>query len=181
MTDTNGDPYTAWALRTAQLSALAANYCDHAEHCEIADQQWILDAAAGLRAVATEVAENEGVNPVAAYARRLGVIERRNVAWSTTSFDGEAACHGATSWRVLQLVQIEHDRTYHPDVIGLSRIEQLRHYAFHVAKLAGALADVVENDAPPANFTTARLPDLLLFGLKLSTVMSQRLSDDAVA
>ena len=50
---------------------------------------------------------------------------------------GHKAIYTANSWRALQLVQAEHDRHYHPDVCGLTKGEQLRHYALHLAKIVG--------------------------------------------
>jgi hypothetical protein len=72
-------------------------------------------------------------------------------------------------------VQWEHDRRYHLDVFGLSRYEQLRHYAFHLAKLAGAASESDDRDFQ------RRLPDVLLFGLKLATLMSEQLPDTTIA
>ena len=76
-------------------------------------------------------------------------------------------------------MQWEHDRNYHPDVLGLSRYEQLRHYAFHLAKLAGAAAAAASGDE--SDFLARRLPDLLLFGLKLATLTNEPLPDEQVS
>ena len=76
--------------------------------------------------------------------------------------------------------EVEHDRRYHPDVLGLSKSDQLRHYALHLAKLAGAMAQVAAGRGDDADFRARRLPDLLLFGLKLSTVAGERLGSDAL-
>jgi len=75
----------------------------------------------------------------------------------------------------LQRLQWEHDRNYHPDVLGLSRYDQLRHHAFHLAKLAGAAADAASGE--PSDLLRRRLPDLLLFGLKLATLTIDQLPD----
>lgn len=78
----------------------------------------------------------------------------------------------------VQLVQLEHDRAYHLDVLGLSRADQLRHYAFHVAKLAGSFARRARGQAGDEEIVERRLPDVLLFGIKLATVMAERLPDE---
>jgi hypothetical protein len=66
-------------------------------------------------------------------------------------------------------------------VLGLSRYEQLRHYALHLAKLAGAAAAAaaIEGDAE-RDFLARRLPDLLLFGLKLATLVNEQLAEQPV-
>ena len=48
------------------------------------------------------------------------------------------------TWRQVQVAQLLHDRRFHPDVFGLSSLEQLRHYTLHVTKLAGLLVDAAE-------------------------------------
>jgi hypothetical protein len=89
-------------------------------------------------------------------------------------FDGHAAALAAETWRDLQLVQIDHDRRYHADVFGLAKAEQLRHYALHLAKIVGAFAEAADY----AELINRRLPDVLLFAIKLQTVMGKRLSDE---
>jgi hypothetical protein len=79
------------------------------------------------------------------------------------------------TWRQLQRAQWEHDRHYHPDVLDLSRFKQLRHYTFHLAKLTGAAAETRSGDE--SDFLARRLPDLLLFGLKLATLTNEQLPD----
>ncbi|MGH2383329.1 MAG: hypothetical protein ACRDG7_19210 [Candidatus Limnocylindria bacterium] len=114
------------------------------------------------------------MNLLERYAERLGAIEARNVLARPDGPDGRTAARAAGTWRDLQLVQLEHDRYYHPDVFGLSRTEQLRHYAFHLAKIVGAFAEPAE----PDELISRRLPDVLLFAIKLQTVMGERLVDE---
>src|SRR5207244_1518377 len=101
------------------------------------------------------------------YAERLGAIEARNVVARLGAYDGHAAALAATTWRQLQVVQIEHDRYYHADVAGLAKAEQLRHYALHLVKIVGAFAC----PADPDDVVSRRLADTLLFAIKLHTVM----------
>lgn len=157
-----------------------ANYCDHVEHNEPAERVWISGAAATLRDAASAIAAHEGENLRSRYAARLRQIEERNPLWSRGDLDGAALVGHASTWRDLQLAQVEHDRRYHPDVIGLSKMNQLRHYALHVSKLAGAVAELAAGRSDRADFCARRLPDLLLFGLKLSTVTGERLGDGAL-
>lgn len=163
-----------YALRLAPVAASVANFCDHAEHNEIADRDWVLGPAAGLRELALEIAGAAGLDLFELYAERLGAIEARNVLSRTGGFDGHRAVLEADSWRDLQLVQVEHDRHYHPDVCGLTKAEQLRHYALHLAKIVGAFAE----PAPAEDLLARRLPDILLFAIKLHTVMGVRLADE---
>jgi hypothetical protein len=163
-----------FALRLAPAAAAVANYCDHVEHNEIADRAWVLGVGADLRQLAWELAVGAGLAPIELYAERLGEIEARNVLAHPGSYDGHRAALEATTWRELQLVQIAHDRHYHPDVIGLAKDEQLRHYALHLSKAVGAFAEPRERE----ELLRRRLPDVLLFGVKLWTVMGSRLPDE---
>jgi hypothetical protein len=92
---------------------------------------------------------------------------------------GAEALSGAYRWEDVQVAQIIHDRQFHPDVFGLSKIDQLRHYTFHVTKLAGLLADAADTDSW-AGFRDERLADIAIFGVKLATVCNERLPSDFV-
>jgi len=52
--------------------------------------------------------------------------------------------------------------------------------ALHVAKVAGAAASVARGESPEGDFVSRRVPNMLLFGLKLSTVNSEKLPDVAI-
>ena len=163
-----------FALRLAPVAAGVANFCDHVEHNEIADRAWVIDAGAYLRVLACDQAVAAGFSPIQLYAERLGDIEARNVLGHPGAYDGHRAALEADTWRELQLVQAEHDRHYHPDVLGLAKDEQLRHYALHLTKIVGAFAE----PRGQRELVHRRLPDALLFAIKLSTVMSVRLPDE---
>jgi hypothetical protein len=166
--------FQRFALAVAPNAAAVANYCDHVEHNEATEASWVLDAASELSRVALRFAQDAEVDLVDLYSERLHMIEARNVLARPGGFDGREAALSAQSWRELQLVQIEHDRCYHPDVFGLAKTEQLRHYAFHLAKIVGAFADA----ADPEELMQRRLPDVLLFAMKLQTVMGERLGEE---
>lgn len=164
----------AFALRIAPSVAAVANFCDHIEHNEAADRAWVLDTAAHLRGSAMELCATCGLSFTDLFAERLGAIEARNVLGAPGTFDGHNAALQARTWRDLQVVQASHDRHYHPDVIGLSKLDQLRHYALHLAKIVGAFAQPDDT----IDLLHRRLPDTALFAIKLSTVMGVRLTDD---
>jgi len=168
------------ALDLATASAAVSNYCDHVEHNERADVEDVREAGAVLRATAVRLSRLGGYEPVELYARRLAMIEERNVLHSEDSFDGASAARGTGDLRQLQLVQAAHDRAYHADVVGLTKCDQLRHYALHVAKLAGATARVARGEIPREDWLERRVPDMLLFGLKLATVTSDALLAESV-
>jgi hypothetical protein len=171
---TTAQQLTDFALAVAPRAAAVANYCDHVEHNEVADRDWVLGAAEDLALLAFELADAVGLELMELYAERLGAIEARNVLARPAGFDGHAAALEAETWRDLQIVQVEHDRFYHPDVVGLTKAEQLRHYALHLAKIVGAFAEASDAD----ELIARRLPDTLLFAIKLHTVMGNRLSED---
>lgn len=169
-------------LTVAIDAAVVANVCDHVEHNEFADLAEVRMAGYRLRAAALSLAEQAGADPVELYTARLEQIERRNVLHEEgVSYDGARAVPTSPSWRQLQLAQVEHDRVYHPDVLGLSKLEQLRHYALHVAKLAGALASAITGEVPESDLLGRRVPDMLIFGIKLSTVVGERLPTEPVS
>jgi hypothetical protein len=174
------DTYRADLRELAIAAGQVANYCDHADHNEAVDAAWVLGAAETLRVIAQRIAEREGVDLVALYADRLEAIEARNVATGSREFDGAAAVRASLTWRELQLVQLEHDRRYHPDVLGLHKSEQLVHYSLHLAKLVAALAREPSGPDEHADFLARRLPDMLLFGIKLTTVMGHKLPETPV-
>jgi len=160
---------------TAIAAAQVANYCDHTDHNEPIDQAWVVGAGATLRRVAERIAIKQRIDLLAAYADRLAIVEARS---THEGFDGREAALSARTWRDLQRVQEEHDRVYHPDVFGMRKSDQLNHYALHLSKLTGALALELTGGGDQADFWSRRLPDMLLFGIKLSTVMGQKLPDD---
>lgn len=169
-----GQCFQDFALRIAPLAAAVANFCDHIEHNEFADRAWVLDAALGLREGASELASSHRVSLSEVYAQRLGEIEARNVIARPDGFDGPQAARAARTWRDLQMVQAAHDREYHPDVLGLAKTEHLRHIALHLSKVVGAFAE----PRGDRELLDQRLPDVLLFSIKLSTVMGSRLPDE---
>lgn len=171
---------TSYALILARLAADVANYCDHVEHNEEASRGWVLNAASELRQLSLKVADSLDVDLFASYGTRLLAIETRNVLNSAESFDGRIAAQQSHTWRDLQLVQIQHDRFFHPDVLGLHKLDQLRHYSLHLSKLTGAFAAWAMNEALDQEILDRRLPDMLLFGIKLSTVMGEKLPEIAL-
>ena len=168
----------SYALILARIAADVANYCDHVEHNEEVSRGWVLGAASDLRQLAIRVASAESVDLLASYGSRLLAIEVRNVMNSADSFDGRVAVQQAHTWRDLQLVQIQHDRFFHPDVLGLHKLDQLRHYSLHLSKLAGAFARWAMDEKVDDEIANRRLPDMLLFGIKLSSVMGEKLPED---
>lgn len=168
----------AAALELSSIAGVVGNVCDHVEHNEAADPMEVRIAGQRLRSIAVRLASNSGRSITDLYGERLSAIEARNVLHCAGSFDGAAAVKGAESWRDIQLLQVKHDRFYHPDVIGLTKADQLRHYALHLAKLAGAAADTARGFTPSDDFVGRRVPDMLLFGVKLATVTGEKLGDE---
>ena len=168
--------FREYALDVAPLAASVANYCDHVEHNEAVATGWITDAGTRLSELAMDLAATARLDLVTLYADRLGAIEARNVLAGPGAYDGRAAALSTGTWRELQLVQVEHDRYYHPDIVGLPKFDQLRHCSLHLTKIVGAFAEA----ADPDELLHRRLPDSLLFALKLHTVMGKRLPDDAL-
>lgn len=163
-------------LALAEAAGRLGSFCDRLEHGESAERADVEETGALLRATAFSYAKENGLDLVDLYARRLGKNERKHVLGSAGDFDGEQAARAARTLRDLQLAQIGHDRAFRPDVYGLPRYEQLRHCALHLAKLAGSAAEVYKNPSLLGDFHERRLPDTLLFGLKLATLADSRLA-----
>lgn len=167
--------------QVAVSTAEVARFCDHAEHNELVDRAWVARAGECFRDAAMELAAAFDVDLHDAYANRLWAIEARHLLATNDGFDSRAEASAAWTWQDLQRVQINHDRQFHPDVFGLSRAEQLRHYAFHSAKLTGFLASAILDEGCWPMLQERAIPDLLIFGLKLPTVVGVRLSDAKIA
>jgi hypothetical protein len=166
------------ALELAVCAGEVGGSCVRAERAEPVERERIVAVGSRMRRLAQDLAAEAGLEIFKAYARRLAAIEGRRGAGAADSFDGAAAARAARTWRELQLVQLKHDVAYHLEVAGRAPENQLRHYAFHVARLAGALANAARGEDGEAEIAERYLSDVLLFGLKLATVMGERLPGD---
>jgi hypothetical protein len=166
--------------RVADAAGEAALYCDRSEHAEATETGWLLNSADGLREAALGVSAAHGVDLVLSYAHRLGEVETKSPFRTTARFDGVRAAREASTWRQLQEVQSWHDREYHPDVVGLARLDQVRHCTLHVAKLCGWYARAVSSEVAVKEVIDRRLADTLLFGLKLATLANVQLSNEVL-
>jgi hypothetical protein len=167
----NGDLDAALDRCLRDVAVAAADlalYCDRTEHAEPVSTALICRAGATLRRSARMCADVLGIDLLASYAARLAVVEARGASHLVAGFDGAAAARAARTWTELQGVQAQHDRDYHPDVIGLARADQVRHCALHTAKLAGSVAQLRDDSSALDEFSASRVPDMLIFGLKLA-------------
>ena len=170
------------ALRRVAIAAgHVALYCDRSEHAEEADVGWLQSSAEGLREAATGVSEALEIDLPTSYARRLGEVETKSPFRTTANFDGVREARAAATWRGLQEVQSWHDREYHPDVVGLARLDQVRHCALHVAKLCSWYARGASSEVAAKEIVDRRLADTLLFGLKLASLANVQLPQRAAA
>jgi hypothetical protein len=169
--------FIPFLVEAAKHAAAVANYCDHAEHNEVSEEDWLVSAVDGLRELAIGLAAELRVDLFALYADRIAQIEAKSVHSRPGGFDGPGAVRTARTWHELQLAQLDHDRVYHPDVFGLTKADQLRHYALHLAKLSGALARAVDRDIARDELER-RLPDILLFAIKVASVAGLKLSGE---
>lgn len=176
MLQSSPNAFERFALNLAPPTAAIANYCDHVEHAEIAEQEHVAAAANEILLLAVKFATAHDVDPLALYAERMKVIESRSVLHWEGASDGYAAVRSARTWRDLQIAQAQHDSFYHPDVIGLAKSEQLRHYTLHLAKIVGAFAA----PTPAHDLVARRLPDTLLFAVKIHTTLGKALTADRI-
>lgn len=162
-----------------RVTGRLARFCDRAEHNEGVERATVAESAAELRGMSTLLLHRCGVDPVGAYGERLAAMEARHPLAGAGLFDAADQVPLAKTWRDLQVVQARHDAVYHPDVLGLAKIEQLRHYTLHLAKLAWLLQDR-EEMLQDAQLVLDRITDLLVFGVKLSSVCGELLPDELV-
>jgi hypothetical protein len=170
--------WTEIALELAVCAGELGGSCVRAERAEPIERERIVAVGSRLRRLAGDLAADAGLEIFEAYARRLAAIERRRGTGAAYSFDGAAAARAARTWRELQLVQLKHDVAYHLNVVGRAPTNQLRHYAFYLAQLAAAFAHAARGEDGEAEVAERCLSDVLLFGLKLATVMGERLPED---
>ncbi|MCY4134421.1 MAG: hypothetical protein OXG30_05860 [bacterium] len=168
------------ATRALVRSAAAcAAFCEHIEHNEPTTTHEVVAAAQVLRDTAAQLAHKSGLSLCEAYAARIRGVEETSLLRYTsgpegTELAGARAAAAATRWDEIQAAQLIHDRQFHPDVFGLSKVDQLRHYTFHVTKLAGLLVDAIDQGTWDS-FRDERLADVAVFGIKLATVCNERL------
>jgi hypothetical protein len=166
-------------VEVAHVGGIVATYCDHTEHNEPAGADTLRAAAGRLRSVAEFLADELRLDLQEAYANRLAQLERRSLLGPLLPSPADDV-RRARSLRDLQLAQLRHDRHYHPDVFGLTKRDQLIHVAIHLSKLTAAVATLTEGDSRSwLEFSQRRLPDLLLFGVKLSTLAGEILPSES--
>lgn len=181
------DPEFLEASQRALTRAAAelAGFCEHVEHNEPNSVESAANAGERLREIASQLSVRSGVSLVARYAARIRAVEEKSLLRHATLFDDEMSLAGAealafaTTWDELQVGQIIHDRQFHPDVFGMSKIDQIRHYELHVTKLAGLLVDAIEYNEWDT-FQQERLADIAIFGVKIATVCNVELPHTVV-
>lgn len=159
------------------VAGLLCGLCDRAEHNEGVDIGALQMLGARLRDAGLAFLEEAGQEPVAAYRRRLGQMETKSVLHDEAIPLPAAELAGPVSWRQAQLVQVRHDREFHPDVTGMPKRQQLEHYALHLGKLVRHrwLADTAPEKW--TDWAAGRIADPLIFGVKLATVVNERLPE----
>lgn len=168
-----------------KVAADLAAFCEHVEHNEVNSVYDAARAGDRLRQIAAELSARSGVSLATTYAARIREVEEKSLMRHMPLFDqgpelaGANALDSADSWDQVQIGQIVHDRQFHPDVFGLPKIEQIRHYTFHVTKLAGLLVDAIESD-DWTTFQQERLADIAIFGVKISTVCNVQLPSESI-
>jgi hypothetical protein len=162
----------------ARIASLVATYCDRTEHNENISADVLRRAATRYRELAIYLAEGLATDLRQSYANRLAEIEARSPLERLLPHPADRV-RAARTWRDLQLAQLSHDRHFHPDVFGASKRDQLIHTTLHLCKLTGALASLPDAQSGQWNdFTIRRLPDILLFGLKLATLAGETLDGE---
>jgi hypothetical protein len=162
-----------------RAGGMVGKYCDRAEHAE-GPVAVFVEVGELLRAQAVRMAAELRLDLRDLYAVRLHHVEVRNPAYAPDEFDGAAAARAAVTWRDWQLAQLRHDRIYHPEVSGLSKYDQVRHFAFHLQYLTWLADEACASPALRNAYVADRVPDVLLFGLKFATIAGQHLQPEMI-
>ena len=168
-----------------KAAARLAGFCEHVEHNEPNSVSEAAHAGERLREIAAELSARSGLSLAEMYAARIRAVEQGSLLRHLSLFDTGAGLVGADAldmaktWDEVQVCQVIHDRQFHPDVFGLPKVEQIRHYTFHVTKLAGLFVEAIDND-DWESFQSERLADVAIFGVKIATVCNIRLPRAAV-
>ena len=167
------------------LEAVVKNlstHCDHVEHNEPNNVNDINVAGQQLRDMAVELALRNNISLLELYANRIRAMEESSIMRHAPLYRGASSFLGAetivtaSTWHDLQIGQLQHDKQFHPDVFGMPKYQQLRHYVLHIAKLPDYLSKaIMENDM--AKFCQERLADVIVFGVKLATLRGEELPD----
>jgi hypothetical protein len=171
-----------YAYALVRVAGSIAVHCDRSEHNEDVSKETLRTQGSLLRDLAAGIAADNDLDLVELYASRLEGLETRHPIGGAGLFDGGGAARAIKSWSDAQQVQYKHDIYYHPDVTGMPKFSQIRHYAFHLSKLAMLTLEAALEDSNPKGsqlrdeFMTNRLVDILIFGIKLATVTGERLS-----
>ncbi len=171
----NPDVVQSAAQDLLEATAEVARYCDHVDHAEPAEVRSVLEAAASIRASASKLASESGHGLQEAWADRLAKFELRHPVLEPSS--APASIRAGRTWRALQLAQYEHDALFHPDILGLTRHDQLIHAVVHLVKAQGALCRATRT-ADPAPEMARRAVDCAVFGVKIATLCGERLTDE---
>ena len=168
-----------------RATADLARYCEHVEHNEPHSVADALSAGERIRSIAATLSATSDISLATIYAARIRMVEEkspmRHVSRRHGSVDlsGADVIDAARTWRELQIGQLIHDRQFHPDVFGLSKIDQIRHYTLHMAKLAGCFVEALDNDTWDM-FQHNHLADVAIFGVKIATVCNSELPELSV-
>ncbi|HVV67101.1 MAG TPA: hypothetical protein VHB72_03460 [Candidatus Saccharimonadales bacterium] len=166
-------------MDAARIGGAIANFCDHSEHAEETDRPAVVEGARELIELAFEIADFEREDLLLLYTGRLAVIESESEFQTGELTDSPplVAAGEAETLRDLQEIQIGHSLRFSPDIMGLSRANQLRHHSLRVSMLVGALAEQARHGKRREEFITQEIPDVLATGLLISTTMHERLPD----
>lgn len=159
------------------LAGLLCGLCDRAEHNEGFDREELLQLGERLRSAGLRMLAEAGLEPIAAYGARLRQMENKNVLQDDDTPAIADDVLDAGTWRRVQLVQARHDQAFHPDVLGLPKNQQLQHYALHLGKLARHRMLADRSAQAWADWSSGRIADSLIFGVKLATVANHKLAD----
>jgi hypothetical protein len=180
MANSNNSELRRFLPRLVATVGQLARHCDRSEHNEQTSRELLLSLGETLREMAVALAgSREAV--VYRYAERIDEVELRHPLGGARLFEGGRAIRSAKTWLDLQRAQVRHDLVYHVDVAGLAKCEQLRHYTLHLAKLAWLMQEACNSSSKTREeFMRTRVPDLFLFGIKLTTVAGAKLPEEAV-
>lgn len=183
-TPSNRDAYMCAAIDLVSVTATLADHCLRLESCSPISPSALVEVGEQLRNIAVRLFRLRGTSLVASYAKRIADIEamsilrHRRIDIERIQTPAELLATAET-WSDIQIAQMLHDRQFHPDVFGMSKINQLTHYTLHVMKIPSSVLQAASGEGTDGELEK-RIVDIAVFGVKFATLKNVRLSDEPV-
>lgn len=161
-------------------AATLSKHCEHVEHCESNSVNDINLVSEKLLQIALSIAIENKINLAEVYLKKLQTVEAKKHLQKTLLNEDPSLQAGPLTkditWQKIQINQLIYDRQSEPNMLGIPKYEQVRHYALQITKLASLLFEATENNQLK-DFCDKHLADIAIIGVKLATLRGIKLPD----